>query len=202
MNKMTNSYDFDYDANIFPTKYDMFMCLRDMIRSEEKENSGYANLCFNGSHFSENVGEVHMRELKHFIRTNSLSRDEAISSLIQILYEGTFSNDVTYLMDQMFCYLINEETNNKKPSIPYDLLFDPHFKNVSLETEVFDGNYRWRGYLIDTFSHYYINFDASPYADWSSIKPPMYFKPDPKKMCDHSDRLVYIKGYSSYLKSI
>jgi hypothetical protein len=202
MSKISYSYDFAYDANVFPTKYDMFMCLRDTICSEEKDDSDYANLCFNNSILNETLIEVHMRELKRFIRNYDITRDEAIRSLIQILYESTFSNDVVYLIDQMFRYLITEETNNKRPSIPYDLLFDPHFKNVSLETEVFDGNYRWRGYLIDTFSHYYINFDASSYADWSSIKPPTYVKPDSHKMCDDCDRFIYIKGYSSYLRGL
>lgn len=195
---MTTYYDFDYNANRFPTKRDMFMCLRDMICSEEKDGSDYANLCFNDSILSENVAEVHMREMKRFIRTNTLTRDEAIHSLIQILYEGSYSTDIIYLMDKMFCFLINEETKNNKPCIPYDLLFDAHFNNVTLEKEVLDGNYRWRGYLIDLFSNYYINFDSSSYAHWESISP-IYDYPDPNKTSNHSDRLGHIKASSNYL---
>ena len=198
---MTSSYDFDYNANIFPTKRDMFMCMRDMILLQEKDDSDYAILCFNESILHENVVEVHMREMKRFIRANSLTRDEAIRSLIKILYDGPYSSDLIYLIDQMLRFLICEETNNKRPSIPYDLLFDPYFNNVTLEKEVLHGNYRWRGYLIDTFYRFYITFDASLYADWHSI-PCIYADPDATKMSTHSDRLGFIKAHSDYLKSI
>ena len=201
-------YDFDYDANIFPTHRDMFMCLRDRISSStmqftEQCSAGYNALFWSDSILNETLEEVHMRELKRFIRSKVISRDEALNSLIQVVCEGSrYPSNHLVLIKKMLVYIITEDTNNKRPNIPYSVLFDSYYiGNATLEDEVKDGGYHMRGPLIDIIASYYLNFDASSYADWASI-PSNHGEPDDTKKCDDPERFQYIKANSKYLQNL
>jgi hypothetical protein len=106
------------------------------------------------------------------------------------------------LIEKMLVYIISEETDNKRPSIPYSVLFDSHYNgDGTLEDEVKDGGYNMRGRLIDIIASYYPNFDASSYADWANI-PSNVGDPDPNKNCKDPERFQYIKANSKYLQKL
>jgi len=205
---MSPSYDFDYDANVFPTERDMFMCLRDrmsMSPPQLTETCGpsYNALYWSDSSLNETIDEVHLRELKRFIRSGSLTRDDALNSLIQVVCEGSrYAEKHMTLIEKMIEYILGEETNNKRPCIPYDVLFKNYYvDNATLKDEVYDGGYNMRGPLIDIIASYYVNFDASSYADWASISS-NNGDPDATKNCDDPERFQFIKANSKYLQKL
>ena len=205
---METSYDFDYNANIFPSHRDMFLCMRDIMK-KDINNEGipynYGYLANTGeSILMESFYEVHIREIKRFIRSGTLTRDDAVRSLIQVVYEGTrYAGRFMFLIEKMLDYLISDDTlKKKKPVVPYDLLFNTYFNgtNVTLEQEVVDGGYHIRGPLIDIFALHYVNFDVSPYADWKNVNSNVGY-PNPYKHCYDPERFEFIKARSKYLCS-
>jgi len=203
---MAPNYDFNSDNNSFSNYREMFLCMRYFMMTDNYECPNYRELYESDlSILFETFNEVHMRELKRFIRSNSISRDNAIRIIIQILYEGSSGAHLMItLIEQMLDYLISEGYYREKPAIPYDLLFNTHFEgpDVTLEDEVVNGGYIMRGFLIDIFSNHYINFDVSSYADWRNIPSSTIYDIDKNKKCNDPERFQYIKGYSSYLQSL
>lgn len=203
---MTSNYDFNSDDNSFSNYRVMFLCMRDFIISDKYECPNYRELYESDlSILFETFNEVHMRELKRFIRSKSISRDDAIRIIIQILYQGSSGAHLMMtLIEQMLDYLISEGYYRVKPAIPYDLLFNTHFEalDVTLEDEVVKGGYSVRGFLIDIFSNHYINFDVSSYADWRNIPSSTICDVDKNKKYNDPERFQYIKGYSCYLQSL
>ena len=202
------SYDFDYNANIFPTHHDMFLCMRD-IMMKDMNNEGispnYGYLAQTGeSILMESFYEVHIREIKRFIRSGLITRNDAVRSLVQVVYEGTlYAGKFMFLIEKMLEYLISDDTvKKKKPVVPYDLLFEPYFNgsNVTLEQEIACGGYHIRGPLIDIFASHYVNFDASPYADWKNVNSNIGV-PSPYKNCYDTERMEFIKARSMYLSA-
>jgi hypothetical protein len=87
-------YDFDYDANVFPTHHDMFICMRNFISLSRDHfteicGPGYNALYWSNSVLNETIEEVHLREIKRFIRSGILTRNHAMESLIQIVCTGS-----------------------------------------------------------------------------------------------------------------
>ena len=203
---MPSNYDFNSDANAFTDYQTMFLCMRDFMISDKYECPNYRELYESDlSILFETFNEVHMRELKRFIRSKRLTRDDAIRIIIQIMYEGSSG---AYLMmsliEEMLDYLISEGYYRVKPAIPYDLLFNTHFEgpDVTLADEVVKGGYNVRGALVDIFSNHYINFDVSSYADWRNIPCSIISNPDKNKKYNDPERFQYIKGYSCYLQCL
>ena len=201
-------YDFDYDGNVFPTHRDMFICMRNLITLSTDQfteicGPGYNALYWSHSILNETIEEVHLREIKRFIRSGILSRNDALASLIQIVCTGSlYTIGHMILIEKILVYIIVEEINNKRPNIPYGLLFDSYYNgDRTLEDEVKDGGYNMRGPLIDIISSYYVNFDASSYADWASITL-NNDAPDSNKNCRHPDRFQFIKAHSKYLQNL
>ena len=200
------SNDFNYNANTFSSCEEMFACMSALLAGNVDSCSDYRELELTGlSILGETFYEVHLRELKRFIRMYDITRNDALRKLIVVLYNSTYCATELYLIGEMMTYLISGEDNGSypKPSIPYDLLFNPHYAiNATLEDEIMTG-YILRGPLIDLFAQNDATFDPTPYGDWKTVisldQDTAY--PDPSKRFDHPERLGFIKARSAYLKS-